>query len=590
MKIFLKCFLATILGIIVSSILMVLIFIGIVSSMVSSSGKEELAIEKNSVLQITLDNSIADRGNDNPYADFSFTNMHPVKKLGLYDILENIKKAKKDDNIKGIYLDVSYIPAGISTIEEIRNALIDFRKSGKFILSYSELYTNGSYYLSTVADHVFINPEGYLPFMGLSVTSTFFKGALDKLGIEPEIIKHGKFKSAVEPFFLSKMSDENRLQVKTFVGSIWNHLTEGISKERKISVADLNKYADNLTIKDAEQAVKYNFIDSVKYKDEIITQLKKLSGIDKDNDLRLVTLSKYAKVPAKINDNSKISHNKIAVIFATGSIVSGDGDDNEIGSERISKAIRKARLDDNIKAIVLRVNSGGGSALASEIIWREMVLAKKVKPVIASFGDVAASGGYYIACAADTIVASPTTITGSIGVFGLFMNIEKFMSDKIGITTDRVTTNTYSDMGSPMRKMQPAERAVLQDGIEHIYNAFITHVAEGRRMTKSAVDSIGQGRVWDGVNAKKIGLIDVFGGMDTAIVIAANKAKLKDYRITILPEEEDTFTKIIKNLTGEDKSMIQRELGENYKYYQQVKQAIKYQGIQARLPFEYTIN
>ena len=589
MKNFLKYTLATIVGVILASFIGILIFFGVVGSIVSSSQNKTVKIKPNTILQIKLNKPIVDRTSKNPMANFNFQSFQPEPHLGLNDILKNIEAAKTDNNIKGIYLDLSIVHSGIASIEEIRNALLDFKKSGKFILSYADYYTQASYYLASVADKIYVNPQGVIELKGLHAELMFFKNALKKLEIEPQIIRHGKFKSAVEPFMLDKMSDANREQYNVFMGSIWNKFLEGISKQRNISIKDLTKYADNLTIRDTKSALKYHIIDGVRYKDEIISELKNLVKIEQNKKLKLVSLTRYSNVPKK----SKFKHfvkNKIAIIYAQGEINMGKGTDKTIGSDELSKTIRKARLDSTIKAVVLRVNSPGGSALASEVIWREVYLTKKVKPVIASMGDVAASGGYYISSAADTIVASPNTITGSIGVFGLLFNGEKFLKNKLGITVDRVKTNKFSDIGSLTRPMTGAEREIIQSGIEDVYDTFLTHVAQGRHMTKKAVDKIGQGRVWSGQDAKKIGLVDVFGGLNKAVEIAVKKANLKKYRIVSLPKQADPFTQIMKQLKGDvEMSILKNKLGSDYKYYDQLQKLTKINGCQARLPFDIDI-
>jgi protease-4 len=515
----------------------------------------------------------------------SFGSFEPSTNLGLNDILKNIRKAKEDVNVKGIFLDIPNLDAGIATIEEIRGALLKFRESGKFIIAYSDMYTQGSYFLCSVANKVYLNPQGVVELKGLHSEVMFFKGALEKLGVEPEVIRHGKFKSAVEPFIMDKMSDENREQTLTYVGSMWNFILQGISEQRKISVDSLNLYADSMLVTNAKSCVDLKLVDGLKYYDEIIDELKLASGIDKKKDLEFVEMNSYNKVPGAFISGKK---GKIAVIYANGEIGMGKGDDESIGSEGLSETIRDARLDSTIKAVVLRVNSPGGSALASDVIWREVELTKKVKPVIVSMGDVAASGGYYIACPADVIVADHTTITGSIGVFGLLWNGQKFLNDKLGITIDEVNTNANSGIGSLVRKMRPQEKAVIQQSVEEIYDVFIGHVADGRKMEKANVDSIGQGRVWSGVNAKEIGLIDEFGGLEKAIEIAKEKAGIKnDIKIIEMPEKLPFFEQFMKSMKENvQTSAIQKELGPAYKYYKTLKSLTGLSGIQTRMPYD----
>lgn len=586
---FLKFMLATITGIVVTSFLFFLIIFGIISSLVSSTKDKPVKVMPKSVLYLKFDKPIIDRSSDNPMDNFNFTSFKSEPKIGLNDILDNLEKAKSDPAIKGIYMELSSIPSGIATVEEVRNALLDFKASKKFIITYGDALTQGAYYLASISNKIYLNPQGLIDFKGLNGEVLFFKGALEKLGIEPQVIRHGKFKSAIEPFILDKMSPANKEQTLTYMKSIWDHVVKGISDQRSVSVEDLNYYADSMLLKNAKAALDVKLVDGLKYKDEIIAELKTLSGTAADDDVEMISLSRYKRSPA--TKEKKFSKDKIAVIYATGQIDMGKSNQDNIGSDDLSETIRKARLDKNVKAVVLRINSPGGSALASEIIWREVMLTKKVKPVIASMGDVAASGGYYIACAADTIVANPNTITGSIGVFGLMFNGQKFLNDKLGVTVDVVKTNAHSDIGSTFRKLTTSERNVIQFGVEEIYDVFITHVSEGRKMAKAQVDSIGQGRVWSGENAIKINLVDVIGGLNKAIEIAAKKAKLTDYRISNLPEQKEPLEQIIEQITGNSEtSIMKNQLGDSYKYYKSFQNVLKMQGIQARLPFDIEIN
>ncbi len=587
MKSFFKSLLASTLGVLLAGILMFLIIIGGIGAMVSSQD-QPVKIKSNTVLHMQLDQPIKDRSNKNPMESFDFSSFKPVPQLGLNDILKNLKKAKNDADIDGIYLDLTIIPAGIATIEEIRNALINFKESGKFILAYADYYTQPTYYLASVADKIYLNPKGVLTFVGLRSEILFFKETMAKLGIEPQIIRHGKFKSAVEPFMYNKMSDENREQVMTYMGSIWNNMLDGISRERQISIKTLNELADNLTLKNAQAAIDNGLIDGLKYKDEILNELAELTGKTNDEKIEAVSLAKYTKVPNK--KRKSLEKNKIAVVYASGNVIMGEGAEGTIGSDRISKAIRKARKDSSVKAIVFRVNSGGGSALASEVIWREIKLAQEVKPVIASLGDVAASGGYYIVAPAQKIIASPNTITGSIGVFGLLFNGKNLLNNKLGIHVDVAKTNKYADMGTFSRKLTAQEREIIQYSVEEIYETFISHVAEGRDMTKEEVDAIGQGRVWSGTNAIDIGLIDGFGGLEDAIVLAAEAANLDKYRIVDYPKLKDPFQQLLEDLQGNVKtSILKQELGTEYKYYESLKNITEQQGIQARIPYEIDI-
>jgi protease IV len=588
MKSFFKTVLATMVGIFAMTIIFLFLFfimLGTLSALISNSDKTE-SISSNSILELRLDEPIAERASDNPFEGFNFMSFHFNKKLGLVDIIHNIHKAAVDPDIKGIYMNLSYIPAGLATIDEIRNALLDFKKSGKFIISYGEVFTQPAYYLASVSDSILLNPAGVITFVGMRAEVMFFKGAMEKLGLEPEVIRHGKFKSAVEPFINDKMSKENREQISVFANSIWNSILHKISQQRHITVDTLNYIADNLSIRTSKDLVKYRLIDALMYKDELINVLKLKSGLKQKQKLRIVSLGKYDKVPAT-GTGSEYQKDKIAVIYAMGDIILGEGQEGSIGSDRISAVIRQAREDTMVKAIVLRVNSGGGSALASEVIWREVKLAREKKPVVASLGDVAASGGYYIVCAADTIVANPNTLTGSIGVFGLLLNAQKLLNNKLGITTDVVKTNKYSDFASVYKPLSAQEKEVIQAGVEDIYATFIEHVGEGRKMKTSQVDSIGQGRVWSGVNAMKLGLIDMYGGLEDAIKVAARMAKIEHYRTVALPQLTPPMEQILKQLYGDVKmSMIPKEWQESLSTYLYLKHYMESPGIQARIPAE----
>jgi protease-4 len=584
MKEFFKFVFASMLGFILSFFVVLLLMIVLLTAIVSTAGSDgKVSVASNSVLHVSLDYPIKERTDKNPFAELSLFGIENKKKLGLNEILQGIKDAKSDDHIRGIYLDASSIESGMATMEEIRNALVDFKKSGKFIIAYSEVYSQGAYYLATAADKIYLNPEGMIDFRGLSSEIMFFKGALDKLDIEAQIIKVGTYKSAVEPFILDKMSEPNKQQVNSFLGSMYDHFLSEISKSRKIPKNTLFSIADNAQIRAPKDALTYKMVDGLMYKDEVLDELKKLTKIDKKKEIKSVSLEEYA--PAE-DEKEESSQNRIALIYANGEIMSGEGDDETIGSERISRAIRKARMDDKVKAIVLRVNSPGGSALASDVIWRETVLAKKSKPVIVSMGDLAASGGYYIACAADSIFAQPNTITGSIGVFGIIPNMQKFFNNKLGITFDGVQTGKFADLGTVSRPLTDAERMIFQLEVNKTYNTFTKKVADGRKKSQSYIDSIGQGRVWSGTEALKKGLIDRLGNIDDAIASAAKKAKIKDYKIVKYPAQVDPITSLFDNSADKVKTyFVQRELGDNFIYYEQMKSALNLSGVQARIPY-----
>ncbi|HAQ21219.1 MAG TPA: signal peptide peptidase SppA [Prolixibacteraceae bacterium] len=589
MKDFFKFTLASIIGVMIAGLLLIFITIGIFSAMFSVSD-QPAQVEANSVLLMKFDHQIVDRAGKNPFKGFDFGIFQGIKTVGLNDILSCIRKAKTDDNIKGIYLNPKDIQAGMASVEEIRSALKDFKTSGKFIYAYGEYLTQKAYYLSTIADTLVLNPQGSVDFRGLGGERTFYKKALDKLGVEVQIVRHGKYKAAVEPFLLDKMSDENRLQTETYLKSIWNEMLTDISASRKMGIDELNDIADMVaTFRKADFAKQKNLVDRLKYKDQVIDDLKKLTGTSEKDDVKAVEIFKYVKVPEK-RASQGLARKKIAVIYASGNIDTG-ASENDIKSEDLSRTIREARRDSSIKAIVLRINSPGGSAYGSEVIWREVKLAAATKPVIASMGDVAASGGYYIACAADTIMADRTTITGSIGIFGMIPNAQKLLTDKLGITQDVVTTNEHSDMISITRPMTSFERDLIQQTIEDGYDTFISRVAEGRKMQKTAIDEIGQGRVWAATNAKEIKLIDMYGGLTDAIELAKKMAKLDTYRIVNLPKLKDPIEELMKEISGSAKAgFMKDELGENYKYYEQLRRFLSQKGVQARMPYDIEIH
>lgn len=589
MRQFLKFTLASIVGVMLAGLLLLFVSIGIISALVSSS-EQPTQIQSNSVLLLKFDHQIVDRAKINPFEDLDFGIFQSNKTVGLNDMLDCIRKAKTDDNITGIYLNPMDIQAGMATVEEIRAALKDFKTSGKFIYAYGEYLSQKAYYLTTVADTLVLNPQGSVDFRGLGGERTFYKKALEKLGVEVQIVRHGKFKAAVEPFLLEKMSDENRLQTQTYLNSLWKEMLTDISASRKLSLDELNGIADMVaSFRKADFAKEKNLVDRLKYKDEVINDLKKLTGTSEKDDVKAIDIFKYVKVPEN-REQKGIARKKIAVIYASGSIDTGTSED-DIKSEDLSRAIREARRDSSIKAIVLRINSPGGSAYGSEVIWREVKLAAETKPVIASMGDVAASGGYYIAAAADTIMADRTTITGSIGIFGMIPNAQKLLTDKLGITQDVVTTNAHSDMISLTRPMSAFERDLMQQTIEDGYDTFISRVAEGRKMDKTAVDEIGQGRVWAATNAKEIKLIDVYGGLTDAIELAKKMANLDTYRIVNLPKLKDPFEELMKEISGSAKAgFMKDEMGENYKYYEQLRSLISQKGVMARMPYDIEIH
>ncbi len=479
----------------------------------------------------------------------------------------------------------------MASVEEIRNMLIAFKDScDKPVYAYGNHYDQKSYYLATVADNIVIHPLGSVDLRGLGGEMMFFTKALEKLGIEMQIIRHGRFKAAVEPFMLEKMSDENREQQLTYLGSLWTHMLRGISEKRNLSLEQLSALADEVqTFKFGEKAVASGLVDAAKFRDEMLDDLREITGVEEKKGIPVIGVSSYAKATVK-GKSKPYSRDKIAVIYASGDIGMSMGGNTIIGEE-VGKEIRKVRQDSTYKAVVLRVNSPGGSVFDSEVIWREVKLAAEEKTMVVSFGDVAASGGYYISCPADRIVAQPNTITGSIGIFGMIPNMEKLLNNKLGITTDVVKTNENSNLLSVFRPMTSYERSLMQQNIEEGYDLFISHVADGRNMTKEQVDKIGEGRVWSGENAKEIGLVDQLGGLQDAVKLAAEIAGLENYRTVSLPAQLSPFQQILKGGTDNIRAwFLKKELGESYKYYEYLKRFSRMDGVQARMPYELEVN
>jgi protease-4 len=586
MKSFFKFTLASILGFIIASILITFISIAIINGIVSSTNKP-VEVKSNSILVLKLSKEIVDRASEDPFENFNPMNLETEWQLGLNSILENIKKAKAHEDIKGIYLNLSTIQAPWATTEEIRNQLADFKSSGKFIVAYSDMFSQKAYYLASVADEVYINPEGMFDFRGLGSQVMFFKEAFKKMGVEFQAIRMGKFKSAIEPFVNDEMSPENRQQINRFLSLMWDNIVSSIATDRGISKDMLVETADELSVfADLDFAVQNGLVDGLKYKDEVIDVLKSKVGISESKKLKSMSLSSFKKVPMP-KDYKGLAKNKIAVVYAQGGVVLGNEGEGYISSERISRAIREARKDSAIKAIVFRVNSGGGSALASDIIHRELELAAQVKPVIASMGDLAASGGYYVLACADTIVANPNTLTGSIGVLGLIPNAQELFNDKLGIKIETEKTSASADLMTPFRPMSNHEKNVMQKMVATTYDTFLGRVSDGRDLTKEYVDSIGQGRVWNAVDAKRLGLVDVLGGLTTAIDIAAEKTGVEQYRVVSLPKQEDSFEAIVKKLSGEEAhiKLLKKNFGSLASYIKVFKEIDKNKGIQAVMPF-----
>jgi protease-4 len=536
------------------------------------------------VLHLKLDAQITELQVDNPLAGLPFSS--EVPKIGLLQLKDAIKHAKDDANIKGIYLEVSYPMAGFSSIEEIRQSLLDFRKSGKWVVAYDEVMSEGGYYLASAADKVYLNPEGEIEFNGLTIEISFFKRLFDKLEIKPQIFRVGEFKSAVEPFILEKMSPENRLQLTELANSIYGFTLQRISEARNIPVEKLKEISDKMLVHSAAQAKQYGLVDELYYKDQLTEELKGRLSLSKSDDIKFIKYSKYRKAYS----NYKSSKNEIAVIVADGTIMPGKASDQQqvIGADTFVEEIRKAREDDDIKAIVLRVNSPGGEFRASDMMWREIQLAKKAKPIIASMGDYAASGGYYLAMGCDTIVAQPHTITGSIGIFGMMFDMSGFLGNKIGITFDEVRTGEFGEMYTVSRPLTEAEKNFWQKNLNDHYDTFTGKAAEGRGIPVEEIKKVASGRVWSGAQAQERKLVDALGGFDDAVKIAAQSAGIADdYKVRFYPEQRPFLENLITQLEENAKTdAIKSELGESYIWYQQLNKIKMYQGTQARLPFE----
>lgn len=585
MKDFFKMLFASILGVLIVIMVGFFIVVGVITAMLSmESTPTEIA--PNSILRIALDKPIQDRTSDNPFQFINPLSLSINMPLGLNMLVKNIERAKSDPRIKGIYLDLSNLSAGIATIEEIRNALLDYKSSGGFVIAYADNYSQTGYYLATVADKIYMNPYGDFNLIGMSSQVMFYKGLLDKLGVEMQIIRHGKFKSAVEPFMLDQMSAENREQTMAFMGSLWNSVLQTISTSRSISVEELQRMTNQMEIGTAEDALSKGLLDQLYYKDEVIAELCKYTDRANERELKLVNITDYA-----IGSGAKFSKNKVAVIYASGEIMQGS-DGKGVMSTDMSLAIRSARNDSSVKAIVFRINSPGGDAQASEIIARELELAKKVKPVIISMGDVAASGGYWIATPGHTILANHTTITGSIGVFGLVPNVQKGMKNMLGLTVDVTKTNEHADFGNIFRSLTLTEKAYLQRKVEDIYTKFITKVANSRELPVAMVDSIGQGRVWSGNNAFERKLIDEFGGLQDAVKLAGVRANIgTDFRIEELPKEKSPFEFLMNSMSTKLSTYFQKsELEYTFQHYEYVINSINNRGIQARMPYDVEIH
>ena len=592
MKDFFKFTLATVTGLVLTGI--IFIFIGVISIFsILSSAETETIVKKNSIMVLNLNGTLVERTQEDLNSLIGQITGDGTNSYGLDDILSSIKKAKENENIKGIYIKANSLATSYASLEAIRTALVDFKESGKFVVAYSDIYTQGLYYLSSVADKVLLNPQGAIEWSGLTSSPLFFKDLLSKVGVEVQIFKVGTYKSAVEPFTSTEMSPANREQVSAFLGSIWNQITMGVSESRNISVDSLNIIANEmLMFYPAQKNVECGLVDTLIYQNDVRDYLKQMAGLTKDDKIRMLGLSDMINI--KRNTPKDKSGNIIAVYYANGEIVNEAGsalsDETIIGS-KVIKDLRKLKDNEDVKAVVLRVNSPGGSAFASEQIWHAVKELKAEKPVIVSMGNYAASGGYYISCIADSIVAEPATLTGSIGIFGMFPNFEGF-TNKIGVTTSVVKTNKFSDFGNLMRPLNNDEKGLMQMMITRGYYLFVDRCAEGRNMTREQIEKVAEGRIWSGEMAKELGLVDELGGIDRALEIAVAKAGIENYSLKSYPEKESFLVNIMKSGTGNfvESQIIKSKIGSYYNDLILLRNLEERDMIQARLPFEINMN
>lgn len=580
---FLKTFLAALLALVIFSIIGIFIFFGWIGAM---TAEKPVDVKENSVLHLKLDATFTELQKENPFEGLPIAGEEAS--IGIIHLKQAIRKAKEDDRIKGIFLEVSFPAAGFSTLKEIRESLEDFKQSGKWIFSYNTFMSENAYYLASVADQVYVNPQADIEFNGLTITISFFKKLFDKLEIHPQIFRVGEFKSAVEPFLLEQMSKENELQLNELANSLYNNTLKDISESRNIPVEKLEEISDNMLVRNAQSAKELGLVDDLLYEDQVLAGIRTKLGLEEDKKIDFITYENFRKSYSTY----KSSSNEIAVIVAEGTIMPGDSDSEDvIAADRYVKEIRKARMNDAVKAIVLRINSPGGEFRASDMIWREIQLAKKEKPVIASMSDYAASGGYYIAMGCDTIIAQPQTITGSIGIFGIMFDMSDFLGNKLGITFDEVRTGQFGEMFTVTRPLTEAEKAYWQRTLEENYATFVEKAAEGRDVQVDQILPIAGGRVWSGAQAEDRKLVDIEGGFDDAIRITAEKANLgDDYKVRFYPEPMNFFERWLAQQSG-DASMKQiNDIPEIGKLLQQVNRIKTYQGSQARIPFEFSFH
>ncbi|MEO0555035.1 MAG: signal peptide peptidase SppA [Bacteroidota bacterium] len=578
---FLKNVLSTLVALILFTVAAVFIGIVIIGAL---SAEEPVVIKENSILHLKLTKPVTEMEKENPFEE-----LFPVspETIGLIQVKEAISEAAEDNNIKGIYLEAPYIIAGIATVEELRQSLIEFKNSGKFIVAYGEMYSEGSYYLASAADKIYLHPEGDLEWNGLAANLTFFRGMLDKLRIEPQIFRVGEYKSAIEAYERKDMSPENREQIEVLLTDINDAMVKNIAESRQIAIDRAAEISEKMLVRSPKDAADLKVIDGLLYEDQVFDELKDLVGIEESEDLEFIKYNRYRKSYS----NYSSSKNEVAVIVASGEILPGQGDLNTIGGAKFSKEIRKARLNAKVKAIVLRINSPGGSFLASDVLWREITLAAREKPVIASLSDVAASGGYYMAMGCDSIVAHPNTITGSIGIYSVIFNAGGFLNDKLGITTDEVSTGEVSALYTMDRPLNEQQKRIIQNDTDQGYETFVTKAAAGRGTTVKAIKAVASGRVWSGSQAINNGLVDIIGGLDIAVEVAAEKAEVSDdYKVKYYPRQKPFLEQLISDLEGDTQVKIMKDqLGDLYPYVLEFKKVGRIKGLQTRLPFDLQI-
>lgn len=581
---FWKSFFATLLALFIFSFLAFFLMIGFIGAL---SSEQEVVVAENSVLHLNLDAEITEQQVDNPFEGLPVLGGE-VASVGLIELKEALRKAKDDSKIQGIYLTVNYPMTGFATLEEIRMSIMDFKSSGKWVVAYGDMMSEAAYYVASAADKVYLSPQGDVEWNGLAIEVSFFKRMFEKLEIRPEVFRVGEFKSAVEPFMLDKMSNENRLQLTETINSIYDYVVTQVAEARGIEKGKLREMSDKMLVRNAGQAVEYGLVDSLLYDDQLTAELKSRLTLSESEDIKFIKLNKYRKSYSTY----KSSKNEIAVIVGDGEIMPGKGNEGTIGGDKFAEQVRKARENDKVKAIVIRVNSPGGSFQASDIMWREITLAKQSKPVIASMGDYAASGGYYMAMGCDKIVAQPHTITGSIGIFSVLFDASQLMSNKLGITTEQVKTGEFGEMITISRALTENEKAVWQRKTEEGYEVFTSKAAEGRNMDVADLKKVASGRVWTGAQAKERGLVDVLGGFDEAIALAAETAGISDdYKVKFYPQKQPFFQELMLQLEENSRvDALQQELGMYYPFYMQLQRVQHYNGVQARLPFELSIH